>query len=104
MQEEKSCEIEEEAQRLLDSLQINPDSDYRDVFLREVQGFQTDSDKKPVFRDYKIDLLRTNTSIYSTYHEPKYIFITVDPSAGGNRSKTALFSCFFEGGCMVVSN
>lgn len=71
-------------------------ADFRDEFMRETKGIETDSDRTPVFQEHKIELLKTNMAIYSKYLEPKHIFVSVDPSCGGDNSKTAITSFMYD--------
>jgi hypothetical protein len=71
-------------------------ADFREDFLRETQGFGEDSGVSQVFAQYKIDKLSTAGAIHSKYFEPRQVFITIDPSCGGKRSKTAIVSCAFD--------
>jgi hypothetical protein len=77
-------------------------SDYKDEFLREVRGIQSETDVFPVFNHAHVNNLLHDNSIYNGYHSPKNIFTVIDPACGGLRSKHAVTSFMYVDNLMVV--
>jgi hypothetical protein len=56
----------------------------------------------PAFSKEDIQNMFSNDRIYKAGKSQKTIFVTIDPAAGGQGSKFAIISCFYEDHKMVV--
>lgn len=58
----------------------------------------------PAFEKEDIQKMFSKERIYKAGKTQRTVFITVDPAAGGQGSKFAVTSCFYEDHRMVVKN
>jgi len=76
-------------------------SDQQELLQRETMGVQSDAFGQ-AFKTKSIRaLLARKETPFSSPHSAKHIFMSIDPSGGGE-SHFALVSCFYEHGAMVV--
>lgn len=79
-------------------------SEHTEDFLREMKGFQQNGLIKRAFPAGPIRDMFDPENFLDTGREfVKHVFVTVDPAAGGPKSKYALVSAFYRSGTMVVS-
>jgi hypothetical protein len=78
-------------------------SDYPDAYQREVKGVESESGEFPVFKEHKIEALKRESATYRDPKQHKYVFVSIDPAAGGVGSETAITSFVYDGLQMVVS-
>ncbi len=68
------------------------------------RGIQTNNGTRPVFDAISVKNIKSEEKIYASTQHVKQIFVSVDPAAGGNKSKYAILSCIYvDGHKMVVS-
>ena len=73
-------------------------------FLNLFRGVQTSTNIRPAFDQAAINILESNPSqIYSDTSDVKQVFVSVDPAAGGSKSKYAVISSIYVDHKMVVS-
>ena len=74
-------------------------------YLREVKGFREDKRIYPYFSRASIFRLSSADAILKNQKRyPDLIFISIDPAAGGRRSRYAICSCFYEDRNLVVKS
>ncbi len=80
-------------------------SECRDIFLREIQGMQVNSNVKPAFEEKYLRELEDDKNLVDIDFHVRHIFMTVDPNGGGRNSDTAAISCCYDpgSGTMIVS-
>lgn len=75
-----------------------------DVFQREMRGIQSNPYISPFFNPTALDRLERDADrVYYSDNHVRYIFISVDPAAGGDHSKYAVVSCIYESHKVIVS-
>ena len=57
----------------------------------------------PAFEEDHINRFLSSARDNKSHDEQKHVFFSVDPAAGGDRSKYAMTSCIFQYGEMIVS-
>ncbi len=68
------------------------------------RGVQTNNWTRPAFDALSVKNIKSEQKIYTSSQHVKHIFVSVDPAAGGNKSKYAILSCIYvDGHKMVVS-
>lgn len=76
--------------------------DRQEDFLRETRGVNTNSYVSPAFDIGKLDDMHKSKPVDLNFAE--FVFCTVDPNAGGERSRLAITSVVYDNeGNMVVS-
>ena len=79
-------------------------SDCRDVFMREIQGMQVNSNVKAAFEEKYLRELEDTNNMVDIDNHVRYIVVSVDPNGGGRNSDYAVVSaCYTESGTMIVS-
>ena len=69
------------------------------------RGVQTTPLIKPAFDHPSIRYLaEKEDQIYKNIEHVKHVFVSIDPAAGGQKSKYAVVSCIYKDHKMVVSN
>lgn len=65
---------------------------------REIHNIELDADIAPAFCSASIDLLWNDPEKrdYDSVVEPEIVFVAIDPSAGGKKSRYAIVSCVFQ--------
>lgn len=87
-----------------DDLEQMMSKDHFEEFMRETKGFSVNQMVTPAFTNNILQEILQPDNDYSGTDHVKHIFVSVDPSAGGNRSKYAITSFIYPGkGEMVVS-
>jgi hypothetical protein len=77
--------------------------DFKEEYLREVRGVQSEHDVFPCFNHAHVNSLLHESAIYTGIVHPKNIYTIIDPACGGNRSKHTVVSSMFTDGLMIVS-
>lgn len=76
----------------------------KEVFLREVQGLNVNSNMKAAFEEKYLRELEDAKNLVDIDFHVRYIIISVDPNGGGRNSDYAVVSACYDGsGTMIVS-
>lgn len=72
------------------------------TFFRETLGLPSIEESERAFPEKFVKLLKESDRVDLTYYEPKYIYTSIDPAAGGYGSNYAIVSSVFVGGKLVI--
>jgi hypothetical protein len=77
--------------------------DSHDDYMREIRGVEVDSNVTPAFDHNYVTKLRDADRLIDLPITIRHVFVTVDPAAGGDRSKFAVVSCVYFDQKIMVS-
>jgi len=78
-------------------------SGHNETYLLEMKGIQTNNLSRPAFSKISVERLREKECEFFIDRFYKNIFVSIDPAAGGDKSKYAIVSCIYNNHQMVVS-
>ena len=73
-----------------------------DDFLAEIKGVAGESTNSPAFNLQDLALMKDPSRIQVINSNQKHIYVSIDPAAGGNRSKYAIVTAIYDGQKMIV--